>query len=33
MYKDDEQYLQCFALFVTLVGLMFGVALIAYFGG
>jgi hypothetical protein len=31
-WKDDEQYVQCLALFVTLVGLMFGVGLIAYFG-
>ena len=33
MFKDDEQMVQCFALFLTLVGLMFGVGLIAYFGG
>jgi hypothetical protein len=33
MFKDDEQMVQCFALFATLVGLMFGVCLIAYFGG
>jgi hypothetical protein len=32
MYKDDEQYVQCLALFVTLVSLMFGVGLIAFFG-
>ena len=31
-WKDDEQYIQCLALFTTLVGLMFGVGLIAYFG-
>jgi hypothetical protein len=31
-WKDDEQYVQCLALFVTLVSLMFGVGLIAYFG-
>ena len=33
MFKDDEQYFQCFALFVTLIGLAFGVGLIAYFDG
>ena len=32
MFKDDEQMLQCFALFAVLVSLMFGVGLIAYFG-
>jgi hypothetical protein len=31
MYKDDEM-LQCFALFMTFVGLAFGAGLIAYFG-
>ena len=33
MFSDDEQYVQCFALFLTLVGLMFGVGLIAYLDG
>ena len=33
MFKDDEQMIQCFALFATLVSLAFGVGLIAYFGG
>ena len=33
MFKDDEQMVQCFALFMTFVGLMVGVCLIAYFGG
>jgi hypothetical protein len=32
-WKDDEQMVQCLGLFLTLVGLMFGVGLIAYFGG
>jgi hypothetical protein len=31
-WKDDEM-VQCFALFMTFVGLAFGVGLIAYFGG
>ena len=33
MFKDDEQMIQCFALFITLVGLAFGVGLIAYLDG
>ena len=33
MFKDDEQMVQCFALFATLVSLMFGVGLIAYLDG
>jgi len=33
MFKDDEQMVQCFVLFMTFVSLAFGVGLIAYFGG
>jgi len=33
MFKDDEQMVQCLGLFLTFVGLGFGVGLIAYFGG